>query len=106
MKSSILGVLVGLGASASYAQDFSSSECNSRQDCQVEISNGVVVTDTGYHIVRLNNEVGADAPRVWITSDGQFHVCSRGDPTPNMPPDKFDLLSKTPALTCFLIPVM
>ena len=106
MKSTIFCLLVGLAASAGHAQNAISAECCPQRDCRVDVSNGVAMTDNGYHIVDLDIDVSVDDPRVGISPDGQFHVCSRAEATPNMSPSKFGLSSKAPTLKCLLVPAM
>ena len=106
MKHYLWYILVGLAAPASHAQSAISPDCCPERDCRVGLASEVVATSNGYHIVDLDVVVSADDPRVRMSTDSRFYICSRPDIAPSLPASLFTLSLETPILKCLLVPAM
>ena len=90
-------------ASAETLYDFA---CCPNDDCKNSGADQITRQANGWHVAGLDQVIGFDDPRIRISRDGQFHVCTRSTATPEMSWSLVDQLSGERTLKCLYIPAM
>lgn len=97
-------VSCGLFAGQASAETLYDFACCPNDDCQTSGIDQVTQQADGWHVASLDEVISFDDPRIRVSSDGQFHVCTRSIAIPGLSWSQVDQLSGARTLKCLYIP--
>ena len=81
-------------------------DCFPDDDRQVIDTGAVILLAAGYYGTELDELVRFDDPRVRMSRDGQYHVCTRTSATPDLSPTEINQIRGTRVVKCLYVPSM
>ena len=107
MKVTALVICTALTAiPAAQADELYDFVCCPRDNCESVASNSVSQVADGYLVHSLQEVVATGDPRIRISRDGRYHLCTRSRATPEMSGAQVAALAGQRQVKCLYVPAM
>jgi len=77
-------ILAAIFSNAAYADSRVERFCGAKHQNEIASQDDVRSNPAGYYVVSLAEQVGEGDPRIVLTNDADFHLCTRLASTPDM----------------------
>lgn len=95
-----LAVSIGQGA----AEELYDFDCCPNDDCKVQDASAVLLQAEGYYLPELDVLIRFGDPRLHVSRDGRYHICTRTLATPDLSQTVIDNIGGERVLKCLYVP--